>query len=89
MKYLHLGNDTSIKIENILGIFDLDTTTVSKHTKKFLFNCEKENMIVNIKEYELPKSFIFYDFDGEYSVYISNISSQTLVKRMSVGKDIL
>lgn len=82
MKYLHLGKDTSIEIANIVGIFDLDTSTVSKHTRSFLSICEKENRIVNVS-YELPKSYILYDFDGEYSVYLSPLNTATLIKRMS------
>lgn len=81
MKYLHLGKDTSIEIENIIGIFDMDTSTVSKHTRDFLSVCEKENRIVNVS-YELPKSYILYDFDGEYSVYLSPLNSATLLGRM-------
>lgn len=81
MKYLHLGKDTSIEIENIVGIFDMDTSTVSKHTRDFLNICEKENRIVNVS-YELPKSYILYDFSGEYSVYLSPLNSATLLKRM-------
>ncbi len=82
MKYLHLGKDTSIEIDNIVGIFDLDTSTVSKHTRSFLSICEKENRIVNVS-YELPKSYILYDFGGEYSVYLSPLNTATLIKRMS------
>ena len=82
MKYLHLGKDTSIEISNIVGIFDLDTSTVSKHTRDFLSVCEKENRIVNIS-YELPKSYILYDFGGEYSVYLSPLNTATLTKRMT------
>lgn len=82
MKYLHLGKDTSIEIQNIVGIFDLDTSTVSQHTRKFLSECEKENRIVNVS-YELPKSYILYDFSGEYSVYLSPLNTATLMKRMS------
>ena len=82
MKYLHLGKDTSIEISNIVGIFDLDTSTVSKHTRSFLSICEKENRIVNVS-YELPKSYILYDFGGEYSVYLSPLNTATLIKRMS------
>lgn len=82
MKYLHLGKDTSIEITNIVGIFDLDTSTVSKHTRSFLSICEKENRIVNVS-YELPKSYILYDFGGEYSVYLSPLNTATLIKRMS------
>ncbi len=82
MKYLHLGKDTSIEIQNIVGIFDLDTSTVSKHTRDFLSICEKENRIVNVS-YELPKSYILYDFSGEYSIYLSPLNTATLIKRMS------
>ena len=84
MKYLHLGKDTSIEINNIVGIFDLDTSTVSKHTRSFLSSCEKENRVVNVS-YELPKSYILYDFGGEYSVYLSPLNTATLIKRMSEG----
>ena len=82
MKYLHLGKDTSIETENIVGIFDLDTSTVSRHTRDFLSVCEKENRIVNVS-YELPKSYILYDFSGEYSVYLSPLNTATLIRRMS------
>ena len=82
MKYLHLGKETSIEINNIVGIFDLDTSTVSKHTRSFLNICEKENRIVNVS-YELPKSYILYDFSGEYSVYLSPLNTATLIKRMT------
>ena len=82
MKYLHLGKDTSIEIRNIVGIFDLDTSTVSKHTREFLKECEKENRVVSVS-YELPKSYILYDFSGEYSVYLSPLNTATLLKRMS------
>ena len=82
MKYLHLGKETSIEINNIVGIFDLDTSTVSKHTRSFLNTCEKENRIVNVS-YELPKSYILYDFSGEYSVYLSPLNTATLIKRMT------
>lgn len=81
MKYLHLGKDTSIEIEKIVGIYDMDTSTVSKHTRDFLSKCEKENRIVNVS-FELPKSYILYDFDGEYSVYLSPLNAATLLGRM-------
>ena len=84
MKYLHLGRDTSIEIDKIVGIFDMDTSTVSKHSRDFLSKCEKENRIVNVS-YELPKSYILYDFDGEYSVYLSPLNAATLLGRMADG----
>lgn len=86
MRFLHLGKDTSIEIKNIVGIFDMDTSTVSKHTRDFLRICEKENRIVSVS-YELPKSCILYDFDGEYSVYLSQLNTATLLKRMESAEN--
>ena len=58
--YLHLGGEYVIKEEEVIGIFDLDTSTVSKHTRKFLNKKEKEKKVINVS-YELPKSFILVE----------------------------
>ena len=81
--YLHLGGDIIILKKNIVGIFDLDTTTISKHTKNYLALAEKEGRVVNVS-YELPKSFVVCMEDGTAKVYINQISSQTLMKRFAV-----
>ena len=39
--YLHIGNGESIKTDDVIGIFDLDTATVSKVTKKYISKKEK------------------------------------------------
>lgn len=78
--YLHLGNDTVVKIKNIIGIFDLDTSTVSKYTRDFLTSAEKGGNVINVT-YELPKSFVLCRENGVKKVYISQISSATLQKR--------
>ena len=43
--YLHLGQNVLVKSQDIVGIFDLDTCTVKKTTKKYLNNAEKEKRI--------------------------------------------
>ena len=79
--YLHLGMDKVITFDEIIGIFDLDTTTVSKSTRNYLTKAEKAGIVENIC-YDLPKSFIVCrNKDGEDKVYISQISSTTLLKR--------
>lgn len=40
--YLHIGQDCVVADGEILGIFDLDTTSISKHTRDFLAQAEKE-----------------------------------------------
>lgn len=79
--YLHLGQDTVISTKNIVGVFDLDTSTISKHTRDFLAKAEKDKKVINVT-YELPRSFILYkNKKGEEKVYISQLSSQTLLNR--------
>ena len=79
--YLHLGMDKVINFNDIIGIFDLDTTTVSKRTRDYLAKAEKSGIVENIC-YDIPKSFIVCrDKDGKERVYISQISSTTLLKR--------
>ncbi len=80
--FIHLGNETLIKTEDVIGIFDLDSTTVSKHTRKYLTLAEKKGDVVTVS-YELPKSFVLCADKGgkNRKVYISQISSSTLQKR--------
>ena len=40
--YLHLGNEYSVKISDIVGIFDIENTTVDKATKGLLERAEKK-----------------------------------------------
>ena len=78
--YLHLGEKTVIRTDDIIGIFDLDTSTISKNTRDFLSQSEKDGKVINVS-FELPKSFILCREKEIYRVYISQISSQTLLKR--------
>ena len=81
--FLHLGQDTIITTEDIIGIFDLDTSTVMKSTRDFLSTMTKEKKVITVG-YELPKSFVLtYDKKTkEKTMYISPISSVTLLKRI-------
>lgn len=82
--YLHLGQDTVILTENIIGIFDLDACTISKKTRNYLAQAEKSKSVVNVS-YELPKSFIVCQNDGEKTVYISQLSSKTIASRINLS----
>lgn len=79
--YIHLGQNTVVKTDSVIGIFDIESTTVSKHTRKFLTRAEKSGSVTNVS-YELPKSFIVScDENRKERIYISQISSSTLYKR--------
>ena len=78
--YLHLGQNTVVDTEQLLGVFDLDNATVSKHTRDILARAQKEGRVVNVSM-ELPKSFVVCrDKEGE-TVYLSQLSSATLLRR--------
>ena len=85
--YLHLGSDLIIKKEGIIGIYDLDKTTVSVRTREFLSAFEKKGRLIYCTD-DLPKSFIVYD-DGEgLWVYVTQVSTNTLLKRSDFLKNI-
>lgn len=79
--YLHLGQDTVIRSDEIVGIFDLETSTISKITRTYLANCQKKDVVRTVSS-DLPKSFVLCCKPGEQErVYLSQISSTTLLKR--------
>lgn len=80
--YLHLGNDVVVKSSEIIGIFDIDNTTISKNTRDFLALAQKENKVVNVSM-ELPRSFIVCGDKDNETVYISQLSPSTLLRRAS------
>ena len=85
--YLHLGNDIVIKKKDIVGIYDIDNTTISKRTREFLETYEKSGRLTYTTN-ELPKSFIVYANGKNTHVYVSQISTSTLLKRCELIKKI-
>ncbi|MGI5959709.1 MAG: extracellular matrix regulator RemB [Massiliimalia sp.] len=78
--YLHLGQDTVVRTQDIIGIFDMENTSLSKFTKGFLAQATKSGQVYNVS-YEMPKSFVVCAGEQGIVVYISQISPQTLRKR--------
>lgn len=84
--YLHVGNKKSIKKEKIIGIFDLDTATVSGISKDFINRKQKEGL-VEYDDENLPRSFLLYEEDGRSIVKLSRISTVGLKIRADGGSD--
>lgn len=82
--FLHLGNDYIVFKKDIIAVFDFETTTVSKITREFLKVSEEEGFIVNVSD-DIPKSFIITETGGQSKIFISNIASSTLLKRLEGG----
>lgn len=78
--YLHLGQNTLVPKKSVIGVFDMDNTTQSKWTVKFLNQAEKEGRLINISD-DIPKSFIICKENGKETVYLSQLNPSTLLKR--------
>ena len=78
--FLHLGQDKVVKTADIVGIFDLDSTTVYKTTRDFLAKAEKEGRVINVAA-DLPKTFVLTNEENKTRIYISGISAGTLQKK--------
>ncbi|MCL2046148.1 MAG: DUF370 domain-containing protein [Oscillospiraceae bacterium] len=82
--YLHIGQNVVVSESSVIGIFDLDNTTSSHITKRFLSQAEKAGNLISVSD-ELPKSFVLCSENGENCVYLSQLSSQTLLKRTEMS----
>ena len=78
--YLSIGNDMAVRDKSIIGIFDLDNTSVSKRTQLFLNKAEQEGQVVPCDE--LPKSFVLTAEYGLSRIYLTAYNTSTLEKRM-------
>ena len=78
--YLHLGKGAVIRQSEIVGIFDLDITSQSHLTRKYLSIADKAGRVVNAAE-DLPKSFVVCASGRENTVILSQMSCATLLKR--------
>ncbi|MCI1966630.1 MAG: DUF370 domain-containing protein [Oscillospiraceae bacterium] len=85
--YLHLGQDTVVLMKDIIGIFDLETSTISQTTRDTLAAAQKSGRVVNVSM-EMPKSFVLCGKGKETKVYITQISSSTLLKRTGFTDEI-
>ena len=81
--YLHLGQETVVRLREVVGIFDMENATISKYTRQFLADAEKGGRVCNVTM-ERPKSFVLcVDRDGTETVYISQISSDRKSTRLN------
>lgn len=78
--YLHIGNGINIRRKSVIGIFDLDTATVSSITKNFINRNEKEGR-VEYGDADLPRAFVLTEERDGYKIKLSRISAGGLKQR--------
>ena len=79
--YLHVGNSQLLSGRRVVGIFDLEITSLSRITSAFLKNAERDGVVVDACE-DIPKSFLVcvHPYHRQI-VYLSQLSSRTLMGR--------
>ena len=75
--YIHLGEKTVINDREIIGIFDIENTTVSKITRDYLSKNEKKKNVYYVSA-DLPRSFIVCE--GR-RIFVSHLSPGPVAKR--------
>lgn len=78
--YIHLGQNTAVRLKNVVAVFDMENTTVSKNSRGFLEHAQRNGQIITVSD-ELPKTYVVCTENGDTKVYISPVSSSTLLKR--------
>ena len=80
--YLRVEENIVVNTKDIIGIFDMDNTTVSRLGRNFLAESQKNGLIINSTDLDdLPKSFVVVKEKDETKVFISSVSSKVLAKR--------
>ena len=80
--YVNIGVDSIVTDSEIIGFFDLDTSSVSKRTRDYLSKAEKKGEVLNIAA-DLPKTFVVCsNGKGDNRIYLSQLSPQTLSGRI-------
>lgn len=87
--YIHLGLDVLVKDSDIIGFFDLENSTISKHTREFLKRAQEREEVIDVCT-DIPKSFVIVNNKNEkkQTVYITQISALTIRKRNSKNHEI-
>lgn len=74
--YIHLGSDVTVSAEEIIGIFDIERTSVEKSVNEYLSRCQKSGSIYYVS-LDMPKSFVVCTD----CVYVTNVGAATLKGR--------
>ena len=89
--YLYLGGDAVVRGDDVVGIFDMDNTTISKHTREFLNSAEKNGEVVTTT-WDIPKAFVVCASSKKadspcHRVFLTQMAPATLRRRTALGED--
>ncbi len=80
--FLRLEGGESVVCEDVIGVFDMENATTEAATREFLKKSQRELQVVSLAS-DLPRSFVVVREAYGSRVYISGLSSETIVRRMT------
>ena len=78
--YMHLGRDYVLNDRDIIGIFNLETTTITPRGREFLNYAQKNGAVVSLSD-ELPQSYVLADGAVVDRGYLSELSPAAMRRR--------
>ena len=78
MKKTYLGKGSFVRDTDIIGIFDMDSITISKSSREFLEIAEETDKVVYSNLYEFPRSVVLTDD----KIFITTFSALTVSRRI-------
>ena len=78
--YIPIGSQMAVRDSSIVGIFDLDNTTCSRHTRNFLNHAEQEGQVIAVTD-DLPKSFVLTREFTMDRIYLTQFNATTMERR--------
>lgn len=89
---VHIGENISLLEKDIVAILDIDSALESVDSRFFINNLIKDNRLVNKLDKDVKTYIITMDNIASiknkqnYNLYMSNISSTSLLKRINKNK---
>lgn len=78
--YLHIGKDFVINNKSIIGIFNIDYIKNTREYKSLYENLNNQGNIKKISENQ-NKTFILVEENKNIKGYVTNIGTNTIMKR--------
>ena len=82
--YIHVGNDFMIRSRDLIGVFNIENTTVSADTRNYLKQAAERGCEISCTD-DLPRSFTvtFNTENLDEKVYIGRLSASAIEKRIN------
>lgn len=81
--YINIGKDIIIKVDDIIGIFDIEGNNKKDYLNSIIERLNEKKSIIDISDGN-PKSLILYKKTGNERGILSNISSYSLGKKKKI-----